>query len=211
MTPETVESGSSIDIISVGIILIVCILLVGTIFFIRRKIQEQEYRNRLEEANFENTILSELGSRSSDMNFVVPPSSDIQLHLTANDSEANRLTADSPPLPLQTPEDPLPSPLSNGSTDFRIEIAAKKVINQLVAANLTDGIFDFITLHGNPQHALSLKLKMDKLVLILPAPESEAFIRQQSKRYDHIIVLDRNGNGLVTTTLENFISDKIRF
>lgn len=211
MTAETAQSGSSPDFISIGIIFIAVALLIGTIVVIRRKIQEQEYLNQLEEANFERSILSELGNLSSDSIFEVPSSEAFPLPIPPDDIVKEVVPAEISTLPVQTAESPLPSQDSPTSSEFRIDIAAKKVINQLVAANLTDGLFDFVNLHGNPQYALYIKLKSEKLVLILPAPESEAFVRQQSKRYDHIIVLDRNGNGLITTTLENFISDKIRF
>lgn len=211
MTPQAISpTPQSLDTFSIIIFLFIGLVIAIVFFSVRKTIREQDARNRLLEQNFENTILSELSKLETMVE-------------TSNISAQNSISKDSDHFHQDLPENteiPLTqsvatplinSELNTPSPDFRIDQASQKILNQLRNANLSDGIFDFVAFHGNPQYGLSIRLRTGKIILILPNHESDAFQRLQLKRFDFIIFIDRNGNGLISTSLENFIADKMVF
>lgn len=191
------------DLLTWGVFgLLVLLPLLAGVFWFRGRMERLRYEEELAELEFQESILTDVsgGSLREDSRFLVPSAEAV-----VRDDPAGAIGAENPPDML-----PRPQGLLDGAGDERpADALAAGVMRQLTATGLLASVDGYVPLHGNPKGVALLKFRNGKQALLVPHMESEAFLRQNARRADFIIMTGADGKAVVVTPLEQFLAESV--
>jgi len=178
-------------------ILVVLLIAGWGIKLLRDRIEEQRYREEMEELAFEQSIITQIsssaGTMESDARFLVKEETPLAL-----------FPQKSPAAPLEAARPVHPSDSPNSSATLSDQLIAR-----LQQGGLVTSIEGYLELHGDARGITIVRLRNGKTGLVVPTMESESFLRRNSRRADLIFMCGSDGNAYVVRRVEDVIAEML--
>ena len=179
-----------------SLLLIICIILLaaGVVLWIVRIVRRYVVQQReaaASAARFEGEMAREFGGTSGPMSHA--DASPLVHQLVANDHVSSE---------LQPPSHP---------EELDMEHATAKLIKKLQAGGLYIGMEGTISLGQGSLQGQIVRLRDNKIALIVPSVQSEQFLAHHARRFDFLFVLLNSDQVVVIQKYQDFVADRMPF